>query len=314
MGQHGLRIDYAKLGGQGSCEMFRLIPDVTLYAGSFICPPDEDALVTTDEPWLMLRASLACNVTYQSPQIGELAFRHPGVVVTWIPAGYEMQVTIGTGRQQTLNLVCRGRGFSELSHLSIEDLPDVMRPAISGSDRGGIFASLPLDPRTASIITDVIASPMEGEMRRLHARGKVSELIAWTLSNLERISHPRDSRMRVRRRDLQLVRQAHEELIKTYARPPTIEALARHVGLNEQKLKWLFREVFGMTIHEFCMERRMQEAQRLLLEGEHNISQIAQHVGYEHQSSFSIAFKEHCGVAPREFRKQRPMAQLYPRD
>jgi AraC-like DNA-binding protein len=35
------------------------------------------------------------------------------------------------------------------------------------------------------------------------------------------------------------------------------------------------------------------------------IAQVAERVGYEHQSSFTAAFRGHVGMSPREYRKHR---------
>jgi AraC-like DNA-binding protein len=35
------------------------------------------------------------------------------------------------------------------------------------------------------------------------------------------------------------------------------------------------------------------------------IAQVAERVGYEHQSSFAAAFSGHVGMSPREYRKHR---------
>ena len=59
------------------------------------------------------------------------------------------------------------------------------------------------------------------------------------------------------------------------------------------------------TIHGFCIQRRMQEAQLLLLDGQLTIAQIAERVGYEHQSSFAAAFRAFSGMAAKDYRKQR---------
>ena len=42
--------------------------------------------------------------------------------------------------------------------------------------------------------------------------------------------------------------------------------LAHQIGTNQNKLKAVFKEVFGVTMAEYCLERRMREAQQLLLE------------------------------------------------
>ena len=35
------------------------------------------------------------------------------------------------------------------------------------------------------------------------------------------------------------------------------------------------------------------------------IAQVAERVGYEHQSSFAAAFSNHVGMSPREYRQHR---------
>ena len=49
----------------------------------------------------------------------------------------------------------------------------------------------------------------------------------------------------------------------------------------------------------------MREAQQLLLEATLTIAQVAERVGYEHQSSFAAAFRGHVGMSPREYRQHR---------
>jgi len=56
---------------------------------------------------------------------------------------------------------------------------------------------------------------------------------------------------------------------------------------------------------EYCLERRMREAQQLLLAATLTIAQVAERVGYEHQSSFAAAFSGHVGMSPRQYRQHR---------
>ena len=60
-----------------------------------------------------------------------------------------------------------------------------------------------------------------------------------------------------------------------------------------------------MTMADYCLECRMRRAQQLLLEARLTIAQVAESVGYEHQSSFTAAFRSHVGMLPREYRKHR---------
>ena len=56
---------------------------------------------------------------------------------------------------------------------------------------------------------------------------------------------------------------------------------------------------------DYCVAQRMRLAQSLLLQGRLTIGQVAEQVGYEHQSSFTAAFRGHAGMTPRDYQRQR---------
>jgi AraC-like DNA-binding protein len=66
-----------------------------------------------------------------------------------------------------------------------------------------------------------------------------------------------------------------------------------------------FKQSFGVTMADYCLERRVREAQQLLMEATLTIAQVAERVGYEHQSSFTAAFRGQVGMSPREYRRHR---------
>jgi AraC-like DNA-binding protein len=57
-----------------------------------------------------------------------------------------------------------------------------------------------------------------------------------------------------------------------------------------------------MTIFEYVRSRRMEEAQRMLRAGKLSVTEIAFEVGYEYSCNFSVAYKRHYGVTPKEER------------
>jgi AraC-like DNA-binding protein len=108
-----------------------------------------------------------------------------------------------------------------------------------------------------------------------------------------------------RQRDVDLAHAALARLERSFRRPPLFAELAREIGTNQNKLKAVFKEAFGVTMADYCLARRMREAQQLLLEATLTIAQVAERVGYEHQSSFAAAFGAHVGMSPREYRQHR---------
>lgn len=81
--------------------------------------------------------------------------------------------------------------------------------------------------------------------------------------------------------------------------PPTLDALARAVGLNVRSLTEAFRASFGCSIAAYVTTRRLDTA-ALLLEQGMGPTEAAHRVGYS-PTHFSVAFRRQFGVAPGRF-------------
>lgn len=62
-----------------------------------------------------------------------------------------------------------------------------------------------------------------------------------------------------------------------------------------------FRAETGMTLREYINQLRIEEAKRLLLSTNANISEVASEVGYDNISYFSTVFRKLCGMSPVEW-------------
>lgn len=103
--------------------------------------------------------------------------------------------------------------------------------------------------------------------------------------------------------DLECVLSAKDILCQEPPRFITIEGLAIEVGLNRTKLQYGFKQVFGVSIYDFQLQKRMEKAKQLLQKTEKSIKEIARLTGYKSTSSFSQAFKKASGIAPLAWRK-----------
>jgi AraC-like DNA-binding protein len=101
------------------------------------------------------------------------------------------------------------------------------------------------------------------------------------------------------------VRRARAILSVEYADPPALPELARRVGLSETRLKSGFRSMYGTTVMQYCIDRRIDAARLLLREDGRSISEVGSIVGYEDHSAFSRAFRRQTGSTPREWRRAR---------
>jgi AraC-like DNA-binding protein len=97
--------------------------------------------------------------------------------------------------------------------------------------------------------------------------------------------------------DRERLHAAHDILKSELAEPPTIAALSKRVGLNECKLKRLFKCCFKNTIYGFVQYERMRQAKQYI-EGGMSVSAAASTLGYVNNSHFAAAFRKHHGVSP----------------
>lgn len=74
------------------------------------------------------------------------------------------------------------------------------------------------------------------------------------------------------------------------------------LGLNRNKLCTGFQLQYGMSIHEFARELRLQRALELLRRGGISITEVALEVGYRHSSSLTAAVKKRFGISPSQLK------------
>jgi len=303
--RHGSRHNYAVLEADstGSADSYRLADGLTVVLINCVLAGARQRFLT-DEPLLMLRASLTCDCSYQVESMEPMTFRRPEVAIAYVPAGRTLCVDIGESRQQGVLVFTRATEFAQRFGLEAEDLPPMLAAAVRGDAAAGRIAGFPIDHRIASLIADLLDSPLTGEAKAVQVMGRVIELVALSLSAMQAAPLLRNTTL-VRRRDVDLAYAARECLERTFLAPPPFAELARRIGTNRNKLNVVFRETFGITMSDYCLERRLREAQRLLIEGRLSIGQIAELVGYEQQSSFAVAFRAATGMSPREYGKHR---------
>lgn len=99
------------------------------------------------------------------------------------------------------------------------------------------------------------------------------------------------------------IRAAETILNREYANPPSLPALAKHLGISETQLKSGFKAMNGISVRQYCINRRIDAAKLLLMENRHSISEISDIVGYQDHSAFSRAFRGRAGCSPRQWRQ-----------
>lgn len=96
------------------------------------------------------------------------------------------------------------------------------------------------------------------------------------------------------------VSRAKELLSSQLAAPPSLEELARAVGLSAFHFARVFRRATGLPPHSWLMQRRLEQARALLRNGCAPLT-VAMQLGFADQSHLSRQFKQAYGVAPGQY-------------
>jgi len=97
---------------------------------------------------------------------------------------------------------------------------------------------------------------------------------------------------------------ARDYAIALFNTPVTLAELADVACMSPNHLVRTFKQVFGQTPHQFIISKRLEEAQRLLLQSGESITEICLDVGFESLGTFSSLFHRRFGVSPTAFRQQ----------
>ncbi|WP_109481661.1 AraC family transcriptional regulator [Paraburkholderia sp. C35] len=93
----------------------------------------------------------------------------------------------------------------------------------------------------------------------------------------------------------------------------TLTELAALVELSVPHFKVLFRETMGMPVHRHVVQRRVERARALLMQGQLSASQVALEVGFAHQSHMAHWMKRLLGVTPREISRNETLRLIMAR-
>lgn len=195
-----------------------------------------------------------------------------------------------------LLIVCERQYLVDHFGLNVDMVPEKYRPIFTSDAGLAEPFRLPNLPATISIADQLMSCKFLEPVRSRYVQAKVVELLCTIVASI--YMFPGHRHTNTTRNKSEAIACAASIYRREIYRPPTVEQLAARVGMNRNDLTSGFRDAFGLTPHNFGVMARMQEAQKLLLDGVLSISEIARRVGYEGYSSFSRAYHAYYGHAP----------------
>ena len=98
------------------------------------------------------------------------------------------------------------------------------------------------------------------------------------------------------------LRRVTEFIDDNLARALPLAELSAEAHLSQFHFARLFKESTGLPPHRFVVQRRIERACALLIDGNLSIDAIARAVGFRTRSHFSMVFHRHTGSPPTVYR------------
>lgn len=90
-----------------------------------------------------------------------------------------------------------------------------------------------------------------------------------------------------------------------YGEPVTLAEMARVAGLSRMHFAAQFRISTGAKPHEYLLRLRVERAQKLMIESDEPLAQVAFSVGFQTQAHFTTVFRRFASTTPHRWRSER---------
>ncbi|MBI9041772.1 AraC family transcriptional regulator [Lutibacter sp.] len=152
------------------------------------------------------------------------------------------------------------------------------------------------------ILTQLITKQTNQTLRPIFIKGKIFELLSYYFST-HTDNETEHCPYIANEETVSKIKHAKQIIIEEMNNPPSLNELAKKVGLNIKKLKTDFKEFYGDPVFTFLLNYKMELAKKLLQEQQLNVNEIAVHLGYSTSSHFIAAFKRKYKITPKQFAK-----------
>ncbi len=155
-------------------------------------------------------------------------------------------------------------------------------------------------PRAAALAEQVVRPPpLVPLLQRMYLESRALELVGEALGSLCLCAPVHPASPQLRPREHQRLRALHDFLASGQADALSLDAIARHAGVNPNTLQRQFRAVYGTTVFAHLRECRLQRARQALERDGVTVGQAALVAGYTSAANFATAYRRRFGLAPK---------------
>lgn len=99
-----------------------------------------------------------------------------------------------------------------------------------------------------------------------------------------------------------------EQVVDKYIGPnfepelPSLDSICEELSMRESTFKRVFKQYYGVTLHQYYMMKKMDHAANLIRSG-YTITSVSKIIGYAHPIKFTKMFQKHFGVSPKKYQQ-----------
>ena len=114
----------------------------------------------------------------------------------------------------------------------------------------------------------------------------------------------RVERVRHGKAPTKLVREVSAYVRRNITQKTSVEEMAKAMFISRTHLAARFKKESGMTLTDFILAEKAEEAKRLLTYTDKSLLAIGEYLGFSSQSHFTKAFRKYTGTTPSEYRQR----------
>jgi PAS domain S-box-containing protein len=119
------------------------------------------------------------------------------------------------------------------------------------------------------------------------------------------LEKPKRKKVRLTQEDIRMIEDARSLMLNDLSRDfRPLKEFALQLGTNSFKLKYGFKELYGISVYRFLRNERLRMAKVLVQYGDKPIKSIVQMCGFKSEAHFSRTFKKEFGLTPTELRRE----------
>lgn len=150
-------------------------------------------------------------------------------------------------------------------------------------------------------VNEIVKKEEPGTLKSFYYKIKAMELLFYLFESLQKRQNAANRKLSPK--EIEAIYLVRDKIVSSLSQSTNIAELKQIAGMNELKLRKLFKQVFGMGIYDYYQHLRMKEAARLLREENLSVSEAGYRMGFENLGHFTKVFEKNIGKKPMKYKQ-----------